>query len=168
MSKKVIDLAKHQGPVFSGRERGVQVRELERLDEADQKQETLDVRIPPGTYSVTSSFFLGMFGPSIVRAGSTDAFFRKFPSLQRILFGNRSRATQRALSNESRSSPDGSFPLGYNVSSVVALLAYPGGLHPSSDLCSIFYADGCCNPERSSGEEVRGSRHGHAFEDRGG
>jgi len=37
------------------------------------------VVVPDGTYSVNSSFFLGMFGPSISHFGSRDAFLEHYP-----------------------------------------------------------------------------------------
>lgn len=74
----VIDFAKLGGPVYLGRERGQKIREqfaLDRIDKIDQK---VVVNIPANTYSINSSFFLGLFGRSIRNAGSREEFLQKF------------------------------------------------------------------------------------------
>lgn len=79
MKTMKIDFVSLGGPVYSGRPRGVAVREKYALDAVDKDAtQVVDVTIPDDTYSMTSSFFLGLFGPSVVRAGSSEAFFRKF------------------------------------------------------------------------------------------
>lgn len=75
---KVIDFAKYNGPVYTGRERGVRLRAELRLDDIDRSDAIVEVSIPDDTYTVTSSFFLGLFGPSVIRAGSKDAFYERF------------------------------------------------------------------------------------------
>lgn len=55
--------------VYAGRERGRQARLKARLDELDKSLEPVQVYIPEDTMSVTSSFFLSMFGKSIVDLG---------------------------------------------------------------------------------------------------
>lgn len=52
-------------PVFTGRSRGLADRKKLRLDQLDQAQDNVVVRIPQGVYTVTSSYFLGLFGESI-------------------------------------------------------------------------------------------------------
>lgn len=101
-----IDLSKYDGPVFSGRDRGELIRSKIGLDSADNDPQTLiEVDVPANTYSVTSSFFLGLFGPSIVRAGSSEIFFVKFhfnatPTIKNRIFSFVSRALQdKALFN---------------------------------------------------------------------
>jgi hypothetical protein len=79
MKKMKIDFVSLGGPVYSGRPRGAALREKYALDSVDgDASQVVDVTIPENTYSMTSSFFLGFFGPSVVRAGSSEAFFRKF------------------------------------------------------------------------------------------
>jgi hypothetical protein len=73
-----IDFAKYNGPVYTGRDRGVRLREQLKLDEADSADSVVNVSIPETTYTVTSSFFLGLFGPSVVKAGSREQFFAKY------------------------------------------------------------------------------------------
>jgi hypothetical protein len=74
-----IDFAELGGPVYTGRPRGVSIRERYSLDAADGDSDlVVNVAVPDATYTMTSSFFLGLFGPSVVRAGSSEAFFKKF------------------------------------------------------------------------------------------
>jgi hypothetical protein len=74
----VIDFANFEGPVYAGRDRGTRLREQICLDEVDASGETVEVRIPTDTYTITTGFFLGLFGPSVVRLGSKDDFYRKY------------------------------------------------------------------------------------------
>jgi hypothetical protein len=65
---KVIDLDQYRTPgirVYAGRERGARVRADALLDQFDKDGEEVTVKIPEDSFSVNSSFFLGMFGPSI-------------------------------------------------------------------------------------------------------
>jgi hypothetical protein len=64
--------------VYTGRDRGARLRAELGLDAVDTSDETVEVSIPENTYTVTSSFFLGLFGPSVVKAGSKDRFFSKY------------------------------------------------------------------------------------------
>jgi len=73
-----IDFAKLGGPVYVGRSNGAAVRARLKLDALDARDEPIVVRVPPSTYSVNSSFFLGMFGPSISRFGSREAFLQHY------------------------------------------------------------------------------------------
>ena len=74
----VIDFDKLGGPVYVGRDRGIREREKYKLDELDDLDVTIAVRIPQSTYSINSSFFLGLFGASIVKAGSSKKFREKY------------------------------------------------------------------------------------------
>lgn len=76
--RMVIDFAKYPGPVYTGRPRGELIRRELSLDAIDDSETKVDVKIPQGTYSLTSSFFLGMFGPSVLKAGSQEVFFEKY------------------------------------------------------------------------------------------
>lgn len=73
-----IDFRDIEGPIYSGRPRGESLRRKYELDAVDSSAEKVTVEVPEGTYSVTSSFFLGLFGPSVLKAGSRDAFFDKY------------------------------------------------------------------------------------------
>lgn len=93
MKNVKIDFTSLGGPVYSGRPRGAAIRHKFLLDEVDRDAAAkVEVSLPENTYSMTSSFFLGLFGPSVVKAGSSEAFFRKFhfhakPVLQNAFSG---------------------------------------------------------------------------------
>ncbi|MGE3349487.1 MAG: hypothetical protein AB7I35_18820 [Ramlibacter sp.] len=74
----LIDFSKYNGPVYTGRDRGERLRSELKLDAVDQSGDPVDVSIPENTYTVTSSFFLGLFGPSVLKAGSKDEFYRQY------------------------------------------------------------------------------------------
>ena len=73
-----IDLSKMGGPLFSGREKGRLNREKFDLDTIDVSDKHVDVIIPDSTYSITSSFFMGLFGKSIRELGDRDKFLDKY------------------------------------------------------------------------------------------
>lgn len=75
----VIDFANLGGPVYIGREKGEAARKKLHLEILDSDKEmSAIVTIPATTYSINSSFFLGLFGPSIRAAGTREAFLNKF------------------------------------------------------------------------------------------
>lgn len=100
MKTMKIDFKQLGGPVYSGRPRGVAIRKQYALDSVDgDASATVDIAVPDNTYSMTSSFFLGLFGPSVVKAGSSQAFFSKFhftakPVLQHAFTGYVENALQ--------------------------------------------------------------------------
>lgn len=51
--------------VLSGREEGKKVREKLNLDLIDKNEEIIKVVFPDDIISLNSSFFLGLFGPSV-------------------------------------------------------------------------------------------------------
>jgi len=76
----VIDLGVYRSPesrVYAGRARGEQVRKATKLDDIDQTQRSVHVIVPADVFSINTSFFLGMFGPSI-RALGAELFRRKY------------------------------------------------------------------------------------------
>lgn len=77
-SERLIDFAKIEGPVYTGRDRGERLREQLGLDAFDSSEVVVRVVVPEATYSISSSFFLGLFGPSIVKLGSRDSFLQKY------------------------------------------------------------------------------------------
>ena len=88
MSKHtVIDFGTLSGPVFTGRPRGEQLRRELHVDDMDARGDVVEVNIPESTYSISSSFILGLFGKSVVHFGSRQAFYNKYhfnaPSLFR-------------------------------------------------------------------------------------
>jgi hypothetical protein len=74
----IIDLSQHGGPVYAGRPKAEKLREKYRLDEIDSLTEQVRIKIPENTYTINSSFFLGLLGKSVRQAGSKEDFLRKF------------------------------------------------------------------------------------------
>jgi hypothetical protein len=74
----LIDFGRIEGPVYTGRDRGASLRRDLDVDSMDSTNAPVEVRIPKSTYTISSSFFLGLFGPSVVRAGTKEAFYRRF------------------------------------------------------------------------------------------
>lgn len=75
-----INLADHRrdgAAVFSGRQYGSDLRRSLNLDVHDQDLETIEVVVPDGTLSLNSSFFLGLFGPSVRKFGA-EGFKEKY------------------------------------------------------------------------------------------
>jgi len=76
----LVDLGKYQEPgvgVFAGRGRGASARKAANLDELDKSSELVEVRVPPETFALNSSFFLAMFGDSI-RTLKAEGFRQKY------------------------------------------------------------------------------------------
>lgn len=73
-----IDFGRMGGPLFSGREKGRLNREKYHLDDIDSSESQVEVIIPDNTYSITSSFFMGLFGKSIREIGDRNEFFQKY------------------------------------------------------------------------------------------
>lgn len=73
-----VDFSKLGGPVYAGRTKGERARQQLMLDDVDSRPGVVKVKIPDGTYSLNSSFFLGLFGPSVIRLRTRDAFLEKY------------------------------------------------------------------------------------------
>ena len=79
MNNVTIDLSKCGGPVFTGRDKGETIRSQYNLDSIDKDAEAdVSIIVPENTFSLNSSFFLGMFGNSIRAAGTRENFLKKF------------------------------------------------------------------------------------------
>ncbi|MCP3460316.1 hypothetical protein [Bradyrhizobium sp. CCGUVB23] len=63
---------------LSGHERGHAARAKYGLDQADQDGESVRVVVPDEIYSITSSFFQGMFCESVRSSGHRDGFLARF------------------------------------------------------------------------------------------
>lgn len=76
---KTIDLNDYINgkKVLSGREKGIKIREKLKLDEEDQKIESIQILIPQEIYSFNSSYFLGLFGKSVRKFGK-EKFLEKY------------------------------------------------------------------------------------------
>ncbi len=64
--------------VISGRPKGELLRQKLQLDLEDRRPEPVDVHVPEHIISLNSSFFLGLFAPSVQRLGGEgfDAKYR--------------------------------------------------------------------------------------------
>jgi len=62
---------------LSGRLRGLAAREKFRIDALDNSPETVSVHVPSYVYSVTPSFFQGLFGASLAAFGHDSERFRR-------------------------------------------------------------------------------------------
>lgn len=78
MATTAIDFAAFNSRVLVGRPRGEQARKKYMLDNIDEDGGQVDINVPSNIYSVNSSFFLGLFGPSVVSAGSRQNFFSRY------------------------------------------------------------------------------------------
>lgn len=72
-----VDFSQLGMPVFTGRSRGEESRRRLGLDKIGE-DEIVEVTIPDDVYTITSSYFLGLFGPSVRKAGSREKFMEKF------------------------------------------------------------------------------------------
>jgi hypothetical protein len=76
-----VDLAEvrtsAESRVFSGRDRGEAARRKFGLPKLDTSDDIVTVVIPTDTYSINTSFFLGMFGDSIRKLGRAP-FLEKY------------------------------------------------------------------------------------------
>jgi hypothetical protein len=98
-NQSLINFKDIEGPVYTGRDRGERLRKTLKIDELDNTQESIEVVIPANTYSISSSFFLGLFGPSVIKSGSKEEFFKHYnfkttDFLLRVIDGHALRALQ--------------------------------------------------------------------------
>lgn len=63
--------------IFSGRNVGIQARKEENLMEKDEDDDVYDIIVPDDTYSISGSFFGGMFSDSVIRL-KEDGFRKKY------------------------------------------------------------------------------------------
>lgn len=97
---ETIDFHTISGPVYTGRDRGERLRVELNLDAFDADADVVvEVCIPNSAYTVSSSFFLGLFGPSVIRAGSRESFYLKYrfsapKHIQDVIGGYVTRALQ--------------------------------------------------------------------------
>lgn len=76
---ETIDLNKYRtkvgrtvSRVFTGRDRGAQVRELSRIDELFPVNDRLDVKIPDEIFSITPSFLEELFNNVVLTYGKEE------------------------------------------------------------------------------------------------
>jgi hypothetical protein len=75
---QLIDFSKLGGPVYAGCANGALARQRLKIDALDAEQDPVRVLIPEHTYTVNSSYFLALFGPSLKRFDSRAAFLRHY------------------------------------------------------------------------------------------
>lgn len=63
--------------VFTGRDRGAQVRKDSKLDEIEPKSDKVNFIIPDNVYSINPSFFEELFENVVTKLGK-DGFYAKF------------------------------------------------------------------------------------------
>lgn len=63
--------------VYTGRARGKADRLRFKVDDLDESSDRVQVVVPSSVYSMTSSYFLALFGDSIRKLGG-EAFLRKY------------------------------------------------------------------------------------------
>lgn len=64
--------------VISGRDLGKLQRKFLKIDEKIKKYEIIEVVIPDNIYSISSSFFLGLFGDIVRNYKTKEKFLEKF------------------------------------------------------------------------------------------
>jgi hypothetical protein len=74
----MIDLATLGGRSYLGQDRGKEARSIFKLDDLDSNDGVIIVHFPEGSIALASSFFQGLFAPSVQTAGSKDAFLEKY------------------------------------------------------------------------------------------
>ena len=73
-----VDQATRPGlRVYASELTGAAARRAAQLNTLDQRNVLVEIRIPEGVYTMTVSFFLGMFGPSIQTLGR-EKFLEKY------------------------------------------------------------------------------------------
>ncbi|PZR84379.1 MAG: hypothetical protein DI537_33135 [Stutzerimonas stutzeri] len=63
---------------LSGHERGLAAREKFQISSLDGAQDEVVVSVPDFVYTITPSFFQGMFAESVKRFSSREAFLSKY------------------------------------------------------------------------------------------
>lgn len=69
-----VDFSKIAGRIYAGRPNGIKARSLFDIENCDSMQGKVEVIFPENARSISSSFFLGMFGDSIRKFGSKEKF----------------------------------------------------------------------------------------------
>lgn len=111
MTNVNIDLSKEikiGSKVFSGRLMGEELRIKYLLDEEDKIKEKVFIKFPKDTFSLNASFFLGMFGKSVIALGE-EAFKNKYifdcnDTIHKSIEDGINRALKSALKGSLKSS----------------------------------------------------------------
>lgn len=79
MNKMTIDFGKLAGRVYIGRSNGTQARRHFKVANIDNDENcVVTINFPENAKTISSSFFLAMFGESIEKAGSKESFEKRF------------------------------------------------------------------------------------------
>ena len=68
----IIDLSnylKDKRLILSGEESGSSIRQMLDLDSIDKTNKSVIIKIPDNIFCMTTSFFIGLFGPSVIKLG---------------------------------------------------------------------------------------------------
>ena len=77
--KTVLDLTKLGGRVYVGRPNGRMARDYFKVENIEKENQfPVSVIFPDDARTLTSSFFLGMFGKSVRTAGTRDEFYSRY------------------------------------------------------------------------------------------
>jgi hypothetical protein len=75
---ELSDLTQGEVRNLAGHDRGLKAREFFHVNELDESDEVVDVRVPVDFRAVSPSFFQGMFADSVHHFGTADAFFAHY------------------------------------------------------------------------------------------
>jgi len=80
MSKRINlqDKISNGSIILSGREKGETLREKLNLDQLEQDNDEVVIVVPDSIVSFNSSYFLGLFTPSIKKYKSKEKFLKKY------------------------------------------------------------------------------------------
>lgn len=78
MSSCIVDFGQLGGRAYAGRPNGQAAYEYFHIDKMMSECEVVSVKFPDDTKTLTSSYFLGCFGKTIIEMGSEEAFRKKF------------------------------------------------------------------------------------------
>ena len=98
-NRKIVDFAAIGVLAYVGRPNGEKAREFFHIDDFDNSTvSTMEVKFPEKTKTLSSSFFLGMFGKSIINSGGKTAFYKRFKFLAKEHIMNQiEKSVDRAL-----------------------------------------------------------------------
>lgn len=75
--RSVDKQTKYKSKVFTGRDRGIDVREESKIDELEASNEKIVISIPEDIYSINPSFFEELF-KNVVKKLGREGFLAKF------------------------------------------------------------------------------------------
>lgn len=74
---KEINLSSRTEEIFSTRPRGELFREEYKIDEAIKEDGQVEILLPANLKTITSSFFLGMFGEIVKQSSNKEEFLKQ-------------------------------------------------------------------------------------------